>query len=373
MEPQTSAPVTTATPPPAAAAPAPATPDTQGAVQAAVKAGDTQAYRLARRAERAGKPMDAVPVVAESPKPAEAGTVAAPAAPAKAEPPRRGRDEDYISNRIREGVDRGTAELRAEIDRLKQRYQAHPPAEARREAEKPYDGTDPSDPRPNVAQFQTLEEYEDARDEWHDRRIGRKQARAAEGAKVATAREELTTAQRARAEKFIGQLDSAKAADPEFVGKLTPDVLALKPFDALIPGEAGGPANVVAEQVFDSPMAPQVLLHFSQHPDALARLTAMPPEIQAMPATVRTARHIQWIVKEFGKLEAALSAPPAEPKAEPQAEPRHHITKAPPQAQTLGTRPAAAVDPKAAAVKSGNTSAYRQLRRRERAEAMGRR
>ena len=365
MEPQIAAPVIAPAPAPVAS-PSPAT---QPATAAAVTSGKTLDYRAARRAERAGQPMAAVPATV-APAATDQTTEAAPSPAVATTPePRKARDQQYISDRIREGVDRGTAELRAEIERIKQHIQA-PPAAAR-EPQKAYDGVDPSDPKPAPDNFETHDAYLAARDEWNERRIERKQATAATGVRVAQEREELTAAQQARVQKFADQLKTATTADPEFSSKLTPAVRALKPFAALAPGERGGPEHIVAEQVFDSPIAPQVLLHLSAHPDALARLIAMPAEIQAMPQRVRTHHHIQWIVKEFGKLEAALSAPPATDAPAPV--PSTTLTSAPSPAQTLGSRPAAAVDPKAAAVKSGNTQAYRELRRHERAVQMGRR
>lgn len=347
-------------PPPASTTPPPATPETQPATQAAVTSGKTQDYRAARRAERVGTPLAAVPVAAKGAEPP--APVAEPAKPA--EPPRKARDEEYISSRIREGVERGTSELRAEIERVKQQLQAHPPAAT--EPVKAFDGTDPSDPKPAPDTFDDFNKYLDARDEWNERRLERKQAKAAEGQRVSAEQKDLTAAQQTRVQKFADQLKAATTSDPEFAAKLTPEVRALKPFDALAPGEHGGPETIVAEQVFDSPLAPQVLLHFSEHPEALARLIAMPSDIQAMPATVRTHHHIQWIVKEFGKLEATLSAPPEKPAPAPIVP----LTSAPAPAHTLGSRPAPAVDPKTAAVKAGNTQAYRDIRRRERAEQL---
>ena len=342
---------------PLPAAPAVA-PETQPATQAAVISGSTADYRTAKRAERAGKPLAAVPVQAEA-------TSEPVAEPVKTEPRKSTRDDTYISDRIREGVERGTAEVRAEIERLKQQLQTHAPA---REAPKAYTGIDPSDPKPAPDAFESHDDYLDARDEWNERRIERKQAKAAEGVRVTQEHQELTAAQQARVQKFADQLDAATKTDPEFSKKLTPEVRALKPFEALAPGERGGPENVVAAQIFDSPIAPQVLVHFSEHPEALARLIAMPADIQAMPQRVRTHHHIQWIVKEFGKVEAALSAPAT--KETPAPAPSKTLTSAPSPAQTLGSRPAAAVDPKAAAVKSQNTTAYREICRRERAEQM---
>jgi hypothetical protein len=105
---------------------------------------------------------------------------------------------------------------------------------------------------------------------------------------------------------FQQQLDAAKTADPTFLTKLTPDVQALRPHWGL-PAADVGPANIVATQVFASAVAPQVLLHFSEHPEALAKLTTMPAAIAALPASVRIGEHIQYIVREFGKLEHILA------------------------------------------------------------------
>ena len=346
--------------------PAPAAPETQPATQAAVTAGSTRDYRVARRAERSGKPFNPVPLTAPTAAPgASAPSPAAETPPASPAPPRPRREDTYISDRIREGVERGTAEIRSEIERLKQQVQAHTPAP---EAPKPYDGTDPSDPKPAPDDFDDFNKYLDARDIWNERRVERKQSHTVEGTRRAQAHEELTAAQQTRVQKFADQIQTASTADPEFANRLTPEVRALRPFAALAPGEPGGPDNVVADQLFDSPIAPQVLRHFSEHPEALARLIAMPTEIQAMPQRVRTHHHVQWIVKEFGKIEAALSAPTT--TETPAPAPSKPLTQAPPPAQTLGSRPAPAVDPKTAAVKSGNTQEYREIRRRERAEQM---
>ena len=245
---------------------------------------------------------------------------------------------------------------------------AHAPPVVEREPPKAYDGLDPSDPKPRQDEFEDFSLFLDAREAWNERRIDRKTTMAAEQRRLTRAHETLTAAQQARVQTFADQLSKASAADPTFTDALTPEVRALRPFAALQPGEPGGPANVVAEQVFDSPIAPQVLRHFSEHPEALARLITMPPEIQAMPAAVQVSRQLQWIVKEFGKLEAALSAPATTATPLPTT-----LTHAPPPAQTLGSRPAPPVDPKAAAVKSGNTAAYRAIRRQERAAQLIRR
>ena len=178
------------------------------------------------------------------------------------------------------------------------------------------------------------------------------------------AQTEFTQAQETRINSFVGQLNEARAADPEFVNKLSETVKNdLKPFNALKPGEAAGPINIIGEQVYDSPVAPQLLRHFSDHPDDLTRITTIPASLMTLPPAMRTRAHIQWMVKQFGILEHSFepaAAAPPQPKT---------LTDAPAPAAVLGTRSAEASDPKVTAIKRGDTSAYRELKRQERAAA----
>jgi hypothetical protein len=354
-----------AAPPPAAA---PATePVTQSAAHAAVASGSSRDFRVARRAERAGTPLPAVPVSTE-PAPATDTTAAAPTpvapapAPAPVDPQLSKRQQE-ANERTRRAVEQATADLRRELDSVRAQLPkpaATTPPAAPTPAEPAWKKYHDHPDAPKFEDFNSLSEHAAAMSLFVLEQSNAERAQASQ-------QQELTSAQQARAGKFMEQLNAAKVADPEFTKKLTPEVRALKPFNALQPGEGAGPLNVVGEQVFDSPIAPKVLLHFSQHPEDLRRLATVPEHLRSLPARAQAEQHIQWIVKEFGKLEGRLETPAAPAPAPPKT-----LTEAPAPPTTLGTRPAEAADPMAAAIRSGDTSAYRRMRREQRA-AGGRR
>jgi hypothetical protein len=362
--------VDTLNPAPAAPAPAPAPatePVTQSAAHAAVASGSSRDFRVARRAERAGTPLPPVPVSTE-PAPAADTTTPAPTtvAPAPAPTPvdpQVSRRQQEANERTRRAVEAATADLRRELDSVRAQLPkpaaTTPPAAPTPTApawKKYHDHPD----APKLEEFESLSEHAAAMAHFVVKQVSAESAQESEN-------NELTNAQQARAGKFVEQLNAAKVADPEFTQKLTPEVRALKPFNALQPGEGGGPVNVVAEQVFDSPIAPKILLHFSQHPEDLRRLATVPEHLRSLPARAQAEQHIQWIVREFGKLEGRLETP-----ATPAPAPPKTLTEAPAPPTTLGTRPAEAADPLAAAIRSGDTGAYRRMRREQRA-AGGRR
>ncbi len=129
----------------------------------------------------------------------------------------------------------------------------------------------------------------------------------------------------------------------------------LKPFAALAPGEAGGARNVLGEQVYSSPVAPALLKHFSQHPDELTRLETVPPHLATLPPGMRTRAHIEWMVKEVGKLEGRLEA--AIPAAAPAVASPSTITAAPPPPPQV-SRTGATADPIASALKRDDLGAF---------------
>jgi hypothetical protein len=354
----------TATPAPVPAA----EPTTIPASAAAILSGDTGSYREARRAERAGKPLNAVP----APTPAEPDATAAPA-------PHLSRRQQQINARAERAVDSATAALREENARLKadlDRAKATPAPQPAAPAPQPV-AAQPAAPAaaaepdwkrfarmpnaPKLADFDTVEEHTAAMSlfindqRWEERQTADRQR---------TERDATDAAQRVQVEGFIKQLHDAKAADPTFADKLSLDVKTrLVPFSALRNPDGtsrqGGPINVIGEHVYASTMAAKVLMHFSEHPDELTRLTSLPPILAALPpSTERTRAHIAWMAREYGKLEgrldtSALSAAP--------------LTDVPAPIAQLGTRAGEAADPKAAAIRKGDTRAYREIRRQERA------
>jgi hypothetical protein len=362
---------------PSTPAPAPAAPQTQTASQAAIASGSTGDYRAARRAERAGKPLEAVPVAAVTPSTPE--TLETPevsaVAPAQPETPERqlSRRQQEINERSQRAVESATLTLREENARLREQLAARQgpttpepaPAPQTPEWKKYRDMPD----APKLADFDSVEDHAAAMSLFVAKSYAAEQQQAQQERSTA---EQLTAAQQQRVDTFVTQLHAARAADPEFVNKLSPTVRDhVKPFAALRPGEHSSPVNVIGELVYDSPIAPKVLLHLSANPDALKQLVTPPPHILALPPAARVQAHTQWMVRAFGKLEGSLETP-ATPAAPATPAPRL-LTEAPAPPQTLGNRPAPTADaPKQAAIKSGDTRAYRRIRREERARALAR-
>ncbi|HYD54584.1 MAG TPA: hypothetical protein VEA99_18260 [Gemmatimonadaceae bacterium] len=171
----------------------------------------------------------------------------------------------------------------------------------------------------------TYEEYIDARTEWRwEQRQHAEQAAA-------------VTRQRVRA--FTERYTAAQAADPTFVQSLSPAVLALQPIDALPPGAAVSPLNVLAQEIVQSEVAPQLLRHFSAHPQELEALRHAAPAV---------------VVRTVAKLEARLEGAAQAGSVTPQPT----VTQAPEPPPTLGSKPAQPVDEAAAAVARGDFRSY---------------
>jgi hypothetical protein len=200
----------------------------------------------------------------------------------------------------------------------------------------------------------SLEDYIDARQDFRD---GLKQ--------------KATAAQRAEADRTKSHQDSiaqaqartraARQADPVIDAKFKqwesaqsvhelPEVLMLRTRDQAIAAQQIPLAeNDFASAVASSEYSAQIIAHIADHPDVLQK--------------VRTLENRTAVLKYFGKLETRFEkadAAPVQPKT---------ISSAPTPGTALGSRPASAVDPVAAAVKAGDVSAYRAARRAERASA----
>lgn len=330
------------------AAPAPPvadiTPETQPATAAALGTQNVRDYRAARAAERLGKPLPDVP----TPEPDE--PVAAVSKPVSK---RQAQINDY-ERRIAQSDQR----IRALEDQLRQPPLAprEPPPIDSRPTEPAWKRFAAAPDAPKLADFDSVEEHTAAMALFI---VDRRQAEAQQRADG----EALTATQQTRIDTFVERLNHSKVSDPEFVNKLTPEVKALRPFAALAPGEASGPLNVIAEQVFDSPIAPAVLVYFSEHPEELARLATVPPELRTLAGPQQAHAHIRWMTREFARIEARL-----EPTL-PAPSPVKLVTSAPAPAVTLGARPAAPADPIKTAVEKGNFSDFRKARQVERTAA----
>lgn len=178
-----------------------------------------------------------------------------------------------------------------------------------------------ADPEPQESQFDDYGKFVKAQARWEARQEFREQQQAAQRVRQEA---EVTRSQRERIESFSKRIEASKGGDPAFLDKISPDVLALKPFHALLPGEQGGPLNAMAEEILNSPVAPQVMLHLTQHPEDFQRIATLPP---------------RELVREMAKIEARFEV--ASPSAQPKAP---VISQAKPPIKPMGSAPSAVDD-----------------------------
>jgi len=371
-----------------------AQPDTISASHAAVAADDPGAYREARRAEKIGKPLDAVPVEAKKAdaQPAVAG--GEPEKPLSSKERHRLAENERIRAAVEEGVQKRLSDERTKWEQAHKPAATEPapravsaaPAPAITEPPKTYEEAiqRPDVTKPLVSEDEFFKAFPDAPYSAYARYATRYDAlNLSQLESRRTEQQAIQSAHKAQIDGFVKQLQDEVKADPEFTSKLSDRVKTqLKPFSALQrdasgrPTEQPGPINVIGEQVYASDKAPQMLRHFSEHPEDLDRLVAVPTHLASLPPALRTARHISWQIQEYGKLEASLSAPiSAAANVTPTTPQIKLVSDAGPPARRLGAKPAEAGDPKTSAIRAGQNgvAAYRSLRRQEKAAAMLRR
>lgn len=76
---------------------------------------------------------------------------------------------------------------------------------------------------------------------------------------------------------YAERVDAAVKSDPEFLNKLSPEVLALTPMSALGRGERPGPLNALAEEVMRSKHTTALMQFLSDHPERFQRFEALHP------------------------------------------------------------------------------------------------
>lgn len=350
------APVESGQPAPAPVVTQPEAPVSEPASHVAARQDSTTAYREARRAERLGKPLADVPVV-----PKAEGTEA-PVVPAQT-PERRTKPADIEADeRLRTRVANAVKPLQAEIARLQQQLgtRTAPAKEPPAPAEPAWKRYAAMPDAPKLAAFESVEEHTAAMAAFVGEQMFKEHAQTAQRTE---AQRQMETHLDARVSDFDARIAALKATDPDIEASIMPVAQELS--------QRGGPYIVVRETVIDSPLGPQLLKHFKEHPEALQRIVALPDRLRSMPLQVAAREHGTLIVREIGKLEAQLEAA-ATPPAGESLSPAIPLTRLPAPPLTLGSKPSEAVDPMTAAVKSGSTSAYRQLRRQERLASMRR-
>lgn len=324
-----------------ASAPPDSTPTTISASEAAVEKQSFADFRDAERAKETGKPL---PPVEQSFEDLEN------------KPPVISTDGRSISKRqekqneaIREAVARATAEKDTEIARL--RAAVPPPAAApvttstaaavpewKRIAALP-NAPKLSDTNPDgTAVYATLEEFNAAQN-WFidDVRQQQRQAQTAEAKAVESVTQTITG--------YQGRI--AEAGGKPFLDALIPEVQQLRPIESLIangePQRNIGPRNVLTSEIIKSASAPQLLKHFSDHPDELKEFDGLKNSTEVLIA--------------FGKVLAKVDAPTQQAALKT-------VTSASPPPTTLSTaRSAAPADAVAAAVNRNDFRAFRDAER----------
>lgn len=192
------------------------------------------------------------------------------------------------ANRRAEAAQREADDAKAELARLKAERE-QPREEPRRtdDEQKRYTdwkaGHDEADPKPSVQSFDDHDAYLDARDEWNERRIDRKQERIAQERQQFERQDAIGRA----AANFKSRVDAEAAKDAAF-GQMVQSIQ--------IPGD--GPLF----DVFLDPQTPVEALvrYFHAEPGQLASLIGM-----------RKGQQLAEVHRILGRLEARAEAAPA--------------------------------------------------------------
>lgn len=340
------------------------------AEHAAAERGDFSAFDAAHVAAQQGKPLPAVAAPAAAPAQSDDDDTPTQSTTAQAPAPTVSKRQQQIND-----YERRIAEQDQRIRALEASRQTPPAARAQPQA--PVTPAEPAWKRyaampdaPKLsdvdaqgnALFASVEEHTAAMFLFI-----RGQEQAAEQRR--TVSDEHRAAMQSRVER-IHQAITEAAQDPTFATSLSDEVRTIKPVSSLAPDEPSGPLNILWELVYDSPYLAQHLRNFSANPGELRRIEAMPPRIAALPAHMRAAEHVKWMVQEFGKLEGRLES--TAPSASAPAAQASTISAAPPPPPTL-SRTGSTTNPQEAAIARGDQAGFEQWDKIETAKVQARR
>lgn len=252
------------------------------------------------------------------------------------------RREQKQEQRTREAVDRATSALQEEIKALKARMPQSepaaqpqtPPAESAKPAE---------DKRPELADFVNESDpylaYTEALTDWKVGQALKKDREAAAQREAATAQDQRRLGQ---FKTYQDRETAFKATIPDFDAK-TLDIRKNLNFE-----------SPLALAVIDSEFAPQMILHFADHPDEFSRIGAL--GLSNLPAALREIGRLEARFVPAASAATTTGSSPAAAVEEPKAP--KLISSAPPPGTTLGHQPAPAADPTRAAVAAKNFRAF---------------
>ncbi len=346
------------------------------ASDAAILADDIPGFLDARRHERAGKPLDAVDLQVE--KAADGST--RPIDPREAKRAQRAAKQSEINEgarkaagRIVEDYETKIKERDGEVSSLKARLAqlesamsgrpvaVSPPVTATQSPALAREAADPEPSPTNLEKYPGGEydpKYIREAAAWDARQWTRQQQAEARQREV---QQQHQASAQTKLKIFSARIEAAKQADATFPA-LTPAIAALRPTSVLGPDERPTALNALAEEILISPVSPQLVRHFIDHPDDLSRFSAY-----------ETPREL---LRAFTQLESTCETVTA---PAPVVDPPNPITRAPTPPTVLGSNPTTPADPLAAAVKaskgslSGGVRDYRAARAQERLAAQGKR
>lgn len=127
-----------------------------------------------------------------------------------------------------------------------------------------------ADKEPSLDDFESVDAYVSARVKFE---IERDRKSAIQN----RAKEIVEQSKAERFSQFEKQIKVETEKDPEFLDKISQDVINLRPLSVLGPDEPRTALNVLAEQFLVSDMAPRLMMYFTEHPDELRRFSALHP------------------------------------------------------------------------------------------------
>lgn len=336
--------------PAAPAQPAESTPATISATLDAANRGDFSAFDAADSAAKRGKPLPTVEHDTE------------PAAPASAAPAERtlSKRQEEANDRTRKAVEAATADLRAELDRVKAQIAA--PAKSPEPV-----ATPPAAKTPEWKRYMAmpdapkLEEFDSVAEHTAAMALFITETRDTERATDAQNRQ--TDESRAKflddaGQKFGERIQEAVKADPDFRSKIAATLLEARPYSGLSDDEQPKAtlANLAAETALFSKDPFGLYTYLTSHREVAEQIASLPSKDHAL-------RALAQLDGELTAGRSAATAPATDvltPPAAPRAAVPSTVTAAPPPVTTV-SRAGSTADPQKAALARGDFGAFDRI------------
>ena len=255
------------------------------------------------------RPVEAEPIPEEESATESEATEAIPVeADAPKKQPRHTSKQKSAKSRIdkvvweREEARKEALSLREQLAALKESSQFRPapdapanpaatPGAAALPTSNPAEVSD-QDPEPHEKQFSEYGDFIAAKARWA--------ARQEVGAALQAAHQHQQQSQQQgyaqqRAAQFAERVDALSVDDPEFLARIQPEILNLRPAMSLQEGETPTGATAIADLLVDSENPHEMMEYLSSHEDDFRRISALHPMLA---------------MRELGRIEVGLGAAP---------------------------------------------------------------